>query len=68
MNVGGYEGVALVPSEGEVCMDVFVPISDRFDVVYRFGFMSVFCHENDKTLDRLGQNILKSVQFISGSP
>jgi len=68
MNVGGYEGVALVPSEGEVCMEVFVPISDRFDMVYRFVFMSVFCHENDKTLDRLGQNILKSVQFISGSP
>jgi len=68
MNVGGYESVALVTSKGAVCMDVFVPISDRFDVVYRFEFMSVFCHENDKTFDKLGQNILRSVQFVSESP
>jgi len=68
VNVGGLEGLSLSAPGGAVCMDVYVPLSDRFDVVYWFEFMPAFCHGNGQSLDKMGQIILRSIKFVAENP
>ncbi len=60
--VGERESMAIFPFS-EVCADVFVPWSERYDVVYRFVLLRPLCTPEGAELVEVGQRILENIHF-----
>ena len=63
ISVGGRESVELFPLEGEVCMDLFVPVGERYDIVYKLTFAHSLCVADRDELTETGKFILQSMKF-----
>lgn len=60
--VGGQESVVLFVPEGEVCVELFVPLDGGYDVTYEFSFTRALC-DAEGTLTETGQFVLKSIEL-----
>ena len=61
--VGGRESVVLFVPEGEVCVELFVPLAGRYDIVYQFTFTRSLCGGGE-ALTETGHSILKSIRLL----